>query len=189
MLHQMGLSGKMDLDRACRLIAGRIGFPMPERQISVRTRIVVATAAKNLWGTAEGRKRILTHVEIQEPIPNVVRFERKPKIKQERGPSESKLKAFYKSWEWKRLRYDFLKEVERRCQCCGATPDDGVHIVVDHIKPIRHFWHLRLDINNLQALCNDCNMGKGSRDHTNWGGNSEQEKRLEAIRLQLGESE
>lgn len=41
-------------------------------------------------------------------------------------------------------------------------------MVVDHIKPIRKHWHLRLDSNNLQILCDDCNMGKGSRGETDW---------------------
>jgi 5-methylcytosine-specific restriction endonuclease McrA len=41
-------------------------------------------------------------------------------------------------------------------------------VVVDHIRPIRHHWELRLDINNLQLLCDDCNKGKGSTDETDW---------------------
>lgn len=84
------------------------------------------------------------------------------------APHEALLASFYSSWEWARLRYDFLKGRQRRCECCGATPEDGVRIVVDHIKPIRHHWHLRLDGANLQMLCDPCNMGKGSRDETDW---------------------
>lgn len=83
--------------------------------------------------------------------------------------SQKHIDEFYESWDWKRLRYDFIKEKDRRCQCCGATSEHGTRIVVDHIKPIRHYWHLRLDRANLQVLCDDCNMGKGSRDETNWG--------------------
>ena len=90
-------------------------------------------------------------------------------------PIETEVKAFYESWEWKRARYDYIKNKDRRCECCGSTPVDGVRIVVDHIKPIRHYWHLRLDPTNFQMLCDDCNMGKGSRDETDWrsstGGN------------------
>jgi 5-methylcytosine-specific restriction endonuclease McrA len=82
--------------------------------------------------------------------------------------SQKAINAFYDSWDWKHTRYDFLKDKKRRCQCCGATPDDGPRIVVDHIKPIRHFWSLRLDPTNLQMLCDDCNRGKGSRDTTDW---------------------
>lgn len=76
--------------------------------------------------------------------------------------------GFYDSWEWKRLHYAFLKGRDRRCMCCNASAADGVKIVVDHIKPIRHHWHLRLDPENLQILCDDCNMGKGSIDETDW---------------------
>lgn len=71
---------------------------------------------------------------------------------------------FYRSWAWKRLRYDALKLNGRRCQCCGWQPGDTEHghLVVDHIKPRRRFPELELKLSNLQVLCNDCNMGKSS---------------------------
>ena len=37
-------------------------------------------------------------------------------------PSATAIKSFYNSWQWKRLRYAFLKDKERKCQCCGASP-------------------------------------------------------------------
>lgn len=80
---------------------------------------------------------------------------------------EDKLTAFYNSWEWKRLSYAVKQERGRRCECCGAMPPD-VRIITDHIKPIRHYWHLRLQRSNLQVLCEDCNRGKGSRDETDF---------------------
>jgi 5-methylcytosine-specific restriction protein A len=80
----------------------------------------------------------------------------------------SKFTKFYRSWEWKKLRYEVLKEFGAQCQCCGATAQHGVRIVVDHIKPIRNFWQLRLVKANCQVLCNDCNMGKASSDETAW---------------------
>lgn len=82
--------------------------------------------------------------------------------------TEAQIASFYESWGWKRARYDFIKDKQRRCQCCGATPENGVRIVVDHIHPIRKFWSRRLDPSNFQILCDDCNMGKGSRDQTDW---------------------
>lgn len=93
------------------------------------------------------------------------------------------INEFYKSWEWKRLRYDFLIGKNRTCECCGAKPGNGVSINVDHIKPIRHYWDLRLNKNNLQILCEDCNMGKGSRDETNW--TKENVISLDLVREQL----
>ena len=77
------------------------------------------------------------------------------------------IKAFYASWEWKRLSFDVKLERGRKCECCGAKAPD-VRINTDHIKPIRHHWHLRLDKANLQILCEDCNMGKGSRDESDF---------------------
>lgn len=76
--------------------------------------------------------------------------------------------AFYASFEWRRLRLKVLKKHGRRCLCCGATPDDGVKIHVDHIKPLRFFWDKRLDFDNLQVLCEVCNHGKGNWDRTDW---------------------
>lgn len=93
--------------------------------------------------------------------------EEKERVQQ---PKRLSNKAFYASWEWKRLRYSILLERGARCECCGASKDDGVAIVVDHIRPIRRFWELRLDPENCQVLCNDCNMGKGSDDETDWRG-------------------
>ena len=77
------------------------------------------------------------------------------------------LNDFYKTWEWKKARYNALKNYGAKCQCCGATGQQS-RIVVDHIKPIRFHWDLRCDQNNLQVLCNDCNMGKSYQDQTDW---------------------
>lgn len=70
---------------------------------------------------------------------------------------------FYQSWEWKKLRFEILKLYGAKCMLCGATNQDS-KICVDHIKPLGSFWHLRLDVNNLQVLCNDCNMGKSTEE-------------------------
>jgi hypothetical protein len=75
---------------------------------------------------------------------------------------------FLLSYEWRRLRMEVLIEQGRRCQCCGATPNDGVVMHVDHIKPRRLFPDLALEKSNLQVLCEVCNHGKGNWDQTNW---------------------
>lgn len=91
-----------------------------------------------------------------------------------RKPSATKRTEFYLTWEWRRMRMEVLKEYGRRCMCCGAQPTDTamhggkVRIVVDHIKPVSKFWHLRLDRSNLQVLCDECNQGKGAWDETDW---------------------
>ena len=76
--------------------------------------------------------------------------------------------TFLESYEWHKVRMEALKKYGARCQCCGATPADGIVINVDHIKPRRHFPHLALSINNLQVLCGSYNHGKGNWDMTDW---------------------
>lgn len=86
-----------------------------------------------------------------------------------RGLAEAKqeeIDAFYASKKWRVLSYKAKLKHGRQCQCCGARAEDGVLIVSDHIKPIRFFWNLRLDIENVQVLCQPCNLGKGSWDKT-----------------------
>lgn len=88
--------------------------------------------------------------------------------------SVSTKEDFYKSWDWRTLRMEVLKEHGRACQCCGAEPGmktaagEPVRICVDHIKPLSKFWHLRLDRKNLQVLCDECNQGKGNWDQTDF---------------------
>ena len=75
---------------------------------------------------------------------------------------------FYKSREWLEVRYLALKTSHGCCHCCGARASDGVMLHVDHIVPRYKAPHLSLVISNLQVLCEDCNMGKGAWDETDW---------------------
>lgn len=75
---------------------------------------------------------------------------------------------FYKSTEWKRLRYMAFKKYGTKCQLCGKSAKDEVKIHVDHIKPRSKYPELALDIKNLQILCEDCNLAKGAWDSTKW---------------------
>ena len=77
-------------------------------------------------------------------------------------------KDFYKSANWKALRYLALTMNGGCCECCGARASDGVRLHVDHIKPRSRYQWLELRLDNLQILCEDCNMGKGSWDETDW---------------------
>jgi len=75
---------------------------------------------------------------------------------------------FLQSYDWRRLRMMVLKQHGSRCQCCGATPADGLMMHVDHIKPRRTHPHLALVLDNLQVLCEVCNHGKVNWDDTDW---------------------
>jgi hypothetical protein len=80
--------------------------------------------------------------------------------------------GFLGTYEWKRVRMEALKRYGTKCQCCGAGPEIGAVINVDHIKPRRLFPDLALDIENLQVLCSSCNHGKGNWDQTDWRPNA-----------------
>lgn len=60
-----------------------------------------------------------------------------------------------------KLRYDVLIRDDLRCRVCGASPETGAHLHIDHIMPISKGG--RTEFDNLQALCSPCNMGKGAR--------------------------
>lgn len=112
-------------------------------------------------------KARLTKVKKNKLVAKAV--EKIAKEPRQHVPSRDERNAFYASWEWRTLRMLTLGRHGRRCQCCGATPHHltlggaPVRIVVDHIKPLGTHWHLRLDADNTQVLCDDCNMGKGGR--------------------------
>lgn len=77
-------------------------------------------------------------------------------------------KAFLESKAWKRLRYQALKLCGSKCQACGASPESGAVLNVDHIRPRVLFPELALRLGNLQVLCGDCNEGKGNWDMTDF---------------------
>lgn len=58
------------------------------------------------------------------------------------------------------VRFKVL-ERDRVCKLCGYGPPDGVKLHVDHIIPFSLGG--TSNINNLQALCYRCNLGKGNR--------------------------
>lgn len=62
------------------------------------------------------------------------------------------------------LRYDILERDGFKCILCGRTAlEDGIKLHVDHIQPIRHGGKTIPE--NLRTLCQDCNLGKGSKWH------------------------
>ena len=78
-------------------------------------------------------------------------------------------KDFWRSEGWRRLRYETIKRHGAKCQCCGRNPrQDGIKLHVDHIKPRSEYPELALDPDNLQVLCEDCNLGKLDRDTVDW---------------------
>lgn len=75
---------------------------------------------------------------------------------------------FYKTREWRELRFVALNLSEGTCGLCGAKASDGVQLHVDHIKPRSKYPELALDLDNVQILCADCNYGKSNYDDTDY---------------------
>lgn len=131
-------------------------------------------------GRQESAQLVIAWFEENEPkaLANL-----RPKKKQ--NTEYKKRREFYQTWEWRTVRMQALKEHGATCQCCGATRNDTdmsgrpVRICVDHIKPLATHWELRLDKNNLQILCDECNQGKGAWDETDWRVDAMIEKQLE----------
>lgn len=75
---------------------------------------------------------------------------------------------FFRSQAWKSLRYNAFSKYGNFCQCCGVKAGNGVVLHVDHIKPRSLYPELEYDINNLQILCGDCNVGKLHVKEDDW---------------------
>lgn len=83
-------------------------------------------------------------------------------------PDYKKDPDFYKTNAWRQLRYLALKNTDGRCSCCGASQKEGIVLHVDHVLPRYKRPDLSLSLDNLQVLCEDCNLGKGGWDDTDW---------------------
>lgn len=59
------------------------------------------------------------------------------------------------------IRYNVLKRDNYSCQICGATAKDGAKLHVDHIIPVSKGG--KTVMNNLQTLCERCNIGKSDK--------------------------
>lgn len=60
-----------------------------------------------------------------------------------------------------RLRALVLMRDGARCRLCGAVPNDGVRLHVDHVMPWSKGGETILE--NLQILCDVCNIGKSDQ--------------------------
>lgn len=81
---------------------------------------------------------------------------------------KGKVGSFYRSDAWRLVRYQVLIAHGGACGCCGARASLGKPLHVDHIKPRSRYPELELEASNLQVLCDDCNLGKGATDQTDW---------------------
>lgn len=93
---------------------------------------------------------------------------KKDKLDDVINPTLEDKEKFYRSRAWQRLRYDALRKYKSTCCCCGRRAKDGYEMHVDHIVPLSVDWRKRLDPNNVQVLCADCNRAKSNLDSTDF---------------------
>lgn len=91
----------------------------------------------------------------------------KKKRSKKRKNKAKKKEGFYQTREWFDVRYQALIKHGRQCQCCGAKPPN-VRLHVDHIKPRSRYPELELCLDNLQILCEACNLGKSNKDQSDF---------------------
>ena len=63
-----------------------------------------------------------------------------------------------------RLRAKVLLRDGATCRLCGARPEDGAKLHVDHIKPWSKGGETLME--NLQILCDKCNVGKSNLEES-----------------------
>ncbi|MDE2021210.1 MAG: HNH endonuclease [Patescibacteria group bacterium] len=125
---------------------------------------------KSIIPTRKAVCNIAAILKAANPTTKIIRF---PRGRGKLGGITLIGDRFYDSDEWKRLRFRALEHYGRRCACCGATTDDGKKLHVDHIKPKSRYPELALCFENLQILCEDCNIGKGASSETDFRRSSE----------------
>lgn len=76
--------------------------------------------------------------------------------------------GFYQAREWLHVRYLAILRSDGCCEACGRGKRHKVSLHVDHVKPRSKYPELALELNNLQVLCADCNLGKSNIDQTDW---------------------
>lgn len=128
--------------------------------------LIGATKRQLLSTVSEGSELYLACEKY--PLLDGVDLSPQPKRKEatpQKLKEPDRIDRFYRGYQWRKLRYMILQKYGRTCMACGRS-DLIIH--VDHIKPLRKYWELRLDPNNLQVLCEECNHGKGNWDETDW---------------------
>lgn len=111
---------------------------------------------KDVWGH---------HPNAEEHVGLFEQIQREQQQKQQEANNAG---IFYRSKEWRRLRYQAFRKYGNKCCVCGRGASDGMVMHVDHIKPRSLYPHLALELSNLQIMCNECNVSKSNKDEVKW---------------------
>lgn len=145
------------------------GAPTPPMPLDVKSAARLLRRKEKRVRKMEARKARRQHYAKEHEATIVARPTTAPR-------DRAAYHGFYNTPEWRKLRYRAFLVLGRVCACCYSTGDIGKPLHVDHIKPRYSFPDLELVLANLQILCEDCNLGKGAWDETDWRTEEQQEQ-------------
>ncbi|MBN8236843.1 HNH endonuclease [Halobacillus kuroshimensis] len=77
--------------------------------------------------------------------------------------NENKLVKFYQSKEWRFLRQQALERDSHECQECKRNGRVGSAKNVHHIKEVKKFPWLALNLRNVESVCINCHNKEHKR--------------------------
>lgn len=110
------------------------------------------------------------------PLPNRLAFVDDTKAAQSKTRDRRhEWRAWYKTKQWRQLRWSILMRDLFTCQRCGRIEADTSQLVADHRVPHRGNEALFWDAGNIQCLCKSCHDGAKQREEaaarpSRWGG-------------------
>lgn len=128
--------------------------------------VIAQGLTKEEWSKFVSLREFNKKRSVKEKKLNTPKKDTKKSKERQRKAKQKHLdnKAFYLSREWRDLRYRVFKKYGFDCMACGRNKKNhGVIIHIDHIKPRSKHPELELNFDNLQVLCEDCNLGKGNK--------------------------
>lgn len=75
--------------------------------------------------------------------------------------------SFYHSAAWKKARSIVKVRDNGLCVECMNDKRITIGVLVDHIIPIKEVWDKRLELDNLQLLCQSCHNKKTGKERAN----------------------
>jgi hypothetical protein len=86
-----------------------------------------------------------------------------------------------------RVKFEVRRAARGRCQVCGKTvAEDEIKLVVDHKKP--RAWGGTNDLDNLWAICEECNAGKKAYFNSMDAGFMKKVTTHESVHVRIGET-
>jgi 5-methylcytosine-specific restriction enzyme A len=99
------------------------------------------------------------------PLPRLISFVDDTKAAQSRTRDRRhEWRAWYKTKQWRQLRWSVLMRDLFTCQMCGRIEADTSQLVADHKVPHCGDEALFWNVGNIQCLCKPCHDGAKQRE-------------------------